>query len=502
MKNKKMVLWLALIVMAIFPVWTQQYDSEKDFQIDWDENVKGGVIIAKYIGTKKEVSIPPRIQNNPVTGIGYEAFKDNRNITKVTIPNSVTSISGFSGCTGLTSINIPDNVKSIGYSAFRGCTGITSINIPNSVTSIGSDAFRGCTRLTKINIPNYVTSIGYGAFAGYTALTNITIPNSVTRIEGAGEEGWMDQRGAFENCTSLTSIIIPDSVTSIEKDVFSGCKSLTSVIIGNGVKSIGQGAFSNCTKLTEITIGNRVESIGFYAFSGCASLTSLTIPSSVRSIGRNGWQNFVFSGCDSLTSVTFQGRIYEFGSLDGFPGDLRAKYMASDGGPGTYTRFTGGNVWKKTSSPPVGNLGAFTIKMEDNFQYAQGYEARIVDANLLNGHQVTKGETYTLKVTYTTSRDLEGPVLVRLVDPSPEANWWRDLTPGDDSIFQIPASKANEVVSITVTLNTIASSTGSTPDKNIVVFTTNGKGVKGKQDSGVQKPFNIVFTEFVLTRIK
>jgi len=186
-----------------------------------------------------------------------------------------------------------------------------------------------------------------------------------------------------------------------------------------------------------------------------------------------------------------------------FDGDLREKYLA--GGPGTYTKFANGSVWKKTSSIaslPTGNLGAFTIRMEDNFQYAQGYEARITDANLFNGHQITKGETYTLKVTYTTSRDLEGPVLVRLVDPSREANWWRDLTPGDDSKFQISASKAGEVVSVTVTLNTIASSTGSDPEKNIVVFTTNGKGIKGEQGSGVRKPFNIVFTEFVLTRIK
>jgi len=86
MKNKKMFLWIALIVMAIIPVWAQQYDSEKDFQIDWDTKVEGGLIIKKYIGTKKEVSIPPSIQNKPVTGISG-AFKDNKNITKVTIPN-------------------------------------------------------------------------------------------------------------------------------------------------------------------------------------------------------------------------------------------------------------------------------------------------------------------------------------------------------------------------------------------------------------------------------
>jgi len=73
--------------VGIGRVFAQQYDSEKDFQIDWDDNVKDGVKIIKYLGTKNEVSIPSRIQNYPVTGIGEKAFSYNRNITKVTIPD-------------------------------------------------------------------------------------------------------------------------------------------------------------------------------------------------------------------------------------------------------------------------------------------------------------------------------------------------------------------------------------------------------------------------------
>jgi hypothetical protein len=54
----------------------------------------------------------------------------------------VTSIgvSAFEGCTGLTSITIPDSVTHIGKSAFVN-TGLTSITIPASVISIGDDSY-------------------------------------------------------------------------------------------------------------------------------------------------------------------------------------------------------------------------------------------------------------------------------------------------------------------------------------------------------------------------
>lgn len=102
-------------------------------------------------------SILVRLDLSATTGLTSIAnFGECKNLEKIVIPNSVTSIGwyAFSGCTGLTSITIPDSVTSIGYRSFGDCTGLTSITIPDSVTSIGQYVFGGCTGLTSVTCKN------------------------------------------------------------------------------------------------------------------------------------------------------------------------------------------------------------------------------------------------------------------------------------------------------------------------------------------------------------
>ena len=194
------------------------------------------------------------------------------------------------------SIDIPNNVTSIGDYVFEDCIRLKSIIIPNSVTSIGSYAFYNCRSLTSITIGNSVTSIGDYAFMECSSLTSIIIPDNVVSLGSY----------TFQNCISLRSVTIGNSVTSIRSYAFMGCHNLTSVTIGNSVTSIGDSAFQNCRSLTSIDIPNNVTSIGGGAFWDCRSLKSITIPNSVTSIGY-----WAFLGCTSLVSIEIPNSVIE-----------------------------------------------------------------------------------------------------------------------------------------------------------------------------------------------
>ena len=103
-------------------------------------------------------------------------------ITVDNVVYNVTSIGGsaFYGCTGLTSITIPNSVTSIGYCAFSSCTGLTSITIPSSVTYIGDEAFSGCKNIENVYCyAATVPSTGINAFKdAYIEYTTLHVPES------------------------------------------------------------------------------------------------------------------------------------------------------------------------------------------------------------------------------------------------------------------------------------------------------------------------------------
>ncbi len=254
--------------------------------------------------TISDVEIPSNIDGVRVVTIGYQAFY-NKNITSVTIPETVRNLEAFAFARNktLTHIEIPKSVISVADQVVNGCslpddeafiyarnpdgsedkTNIVSYGgankspvIPEGVTTISYRAFYQCS-LLSVTIPNTVTTIAAGAF-GTNQLTNLDIPDSVTSLSGnafndnmlADEDAFIYARnpGGGEDRTAIIGY---------------GGANKTDVIVPEGVQVIGSSAFGDC-KISKITLPIGLKIISGMAFWG-NNLTELEIPDTVTSIG-------------------------------------------------------------------------------------------------------------------------------------------------------------------------------------------------------------------------
>ncbi len=126
---------------------------------------KDGTVLLKYVGKDDNVCIPQGI-----TKIEKNAFANCKKLTKVTIPDSVASVAGFTHCKKLERVVLGKNVRAIGESAFSG-TSLTEITIPKRVNTIDQDAFSKCKNLKKITFKGTPSDISPYAFDGTAVVT-------------------------------------------------------------------------------------------------------------------------------------------------------------------------------------------------------------------------------------------------------------------------------------------------------------------------------------------
>jgi hypothetical protein len=246
----------------------------------------------------------------PVTDIGKSFAFAGQGLTSVVIPNSVRTIGSYAFYSNqLTSVNIPDNVSVIGESAFED-NQLSAIALPESITSIGDFAFRS-NYITNFTIPESIVSVGdHGVFAD-NPIVNVNIPGGVLsefiyifdRDSGVVSDDFsyvvVSGSAMITGCADTCSneLFIPPkiddyNVSSIGFQAFQR-SGLTSITIPNGVKIIEPFAFQG-NQLTEVTIPDGVITIERSAFSG-NQLTFVNIPDSVTSIGSDAFKSNLFT---------------------------------------------------------------------------------------------------------------------------------------------------------------------------------------------------------------
>jgi hypothetical protein len=124
----------------------------------------------------------------------------------------------LSGCTG-------ENLPNITSGTAPGKAYLVSLTLPDTVITIGVNAFSGCTNLTSVNMPQ-VTTIIHSAFSNLPKLTSVYMPQVQTL-----ENDTKSSDGVFYKCVALEAVSMP-KIQSIGRDSFYGCSSLLSITLG------------------------------------------------------------------------------------------------------------------------------------------------------------------------------------------------------------------------------------------------------------------------------
>ena len=303
------------------------YWSEENKPGDFTYSGTSAITVSAYNGTSTTMWIPAYIGGVPVTTIPASAFKNQTNLIKVVVPDTIDDwgYGIFEGCNSIEEMILPFASRRItddynlsvrtfdslfmtsSYSTW------TNTHVPSSIrkvtitkqTSFSEATFRSCKYIEEITIPATTTDIGPGAFYECSALVRLNsntdgvfnVPDGVKVIKSS----------LFYNCLLAETINISDSATTIEGHAFKGCSMLSAFTIPETVKTLGESVFEGCISIVsinssvegELNVPSSVETIGASAFKGLAGITKVYIPNSVTDCGYG-----VFEGCNSIEELT------------------------------------------------------------------------------------------------------------------------------------------------------------------------------------------------------
>ncbi|MCM1236454.1 MAG: leucine-rich repeat domain-containing protein, partial [Ruminococcus flavefaciens] len=208
------------------------------------------------------------VLGDDVLSIGERAFRDDKNLAKITIGNKVASIGTYAFAeSGVERVNMPASVKTMGSYAFYNCDQLTDLTIGSGLDTIADYAFMGCSKLKAITLHEGIRAIGNYSFA------------ESMLIFGEAIEEDPEQTGVNVNDGNgiLRTVGIPSTITTIGNYAFYG-SGITKMVIPDTVTSIGNNIFVNCVALKDVSIGKGLSTIPAGTFNGCMTLQRLVIP--------------------------------------------------------------------------------------------------------------------------------------------------------------------------------------------------------------------------------
>ncbi len=217
----------------------------------------------------------------------------------IDIPEGITSITAetFWYCSGITGINLPNTVKSVGQNAFT-ATSIKSMVFPDSVKTISKNVFNKCAELKSVHIGSGVTSLTEMFSNCESVIDNITVSDLNEKYKSENNAILSKDGQVLYRANKLGEI--PEGVTEISSYAFENNKTLTNITIPENVKYIYRGAFAGCINLAKVTLPQSLWSIDAYCFQNTA-ISEIVIPKNVKNI--SCW---AFDECTKLTKVTFE----------------------------------------------------------------------------------------------------------------------------------------------------------------------------------------------------
>lgn len=262
-----------------------KYDGDFSF-----EEKSGEITITGYEGTDTVIAIPAAINNIPVSAIGNGAFEFRTDITSVTIPDTVKSLGerAFNECTHLTEIFLPAGLESIDKDAFFCCTRLKDIELPENLSEIGDGAFYNCISLESISVPGSVTSLGEYSLAECHSLKNAELGEGIENISNS----------LFMGDSKLEKVILPSTITSLGKKAFYCCKALDELQIPESVTEIGEEAFFYCPASNDIKVNVSDITSHSFDFANFASITFLNDVSCIhnQAFANSNSQKVIFEG--------------------------------------------------------------------------------------------------------------------------------------------------------------------------------------------------------------